>query len=199
MEVGGSRLTSMEISMEVGGSLEASMEINGSFYGRWKWKLPLPINLLPRVSQAFSYFQKTSMGVSFNFFLANLLLPTPCKKKFPWKSVEVNSLASMEISIEVGGSRLIYFHGSSWKLPWKYMEVSTVGGIGSFDCFHQLQLPRIYSVEASMSFHVPPHTSTYFHEYHKLPAASTRLTLTLTRTLSWSCLHASCPTSFQRK
>ena len=26
-----------------------------------------------------------------------------------------------------------------------------------------------------MSFHIPLHTSTYFHEYHKLPAASTRL------------------------
>ena len=41
------------------------------------------------------------------------------------------------------------------------------------------------------------HNSTYFHEYHKLPAAytskhpaaSTRLALTLT--LSWGCLHGS--------
>ena len=47
------------------------------------------------------------------------------------------------------------------------MEASTVGGSGSFHCFHQLNLPRVYSVETSMSFHIPLNTSTYFHEYHK--------------------------------
>ena len=56
------------------------------------------------------------------------------------------------------------------------MDFSTVGGSGSFHCFHQLQLPRIYSMEASMRFHIPLQTSTYFTEYHKLPAACTRLT-----------------------
>ena len=57
------------------------------------------------------------------------------------------------------------------------MELSPVNGSGSFYCFHQLQLPQIFCVEAYMRFHIPLHTSTYFHEYHKLPAASTRLAL----------------------
>ena len=47
------------------------------------------------------------------------------------------------------------------------MEFSTVGGGGSFHCFHQLHLTRIKCLEASMSFHIPLHTSIYFHEYHK--------------------------------
>ena len=55
------------------------------------------------------------------------------------------------------------------------MEVSTVGGVGIFHCFHQLQLSRIHHVEAFMRFHMPLHTYTYFNEYHELPAASTRL------------------------
>jgi len=37
-----------------------------------------------------------------------------------------------------------------------------------------------------MSFHTPLHNCTYFHEYHDLPAASTRRLITLTLTLSWS-------------
>ena len=50
MKVGGSRYTSMEISMEVGGSRFASMGVvGGSFHAnawkfslcRWRWKLPL--------------------------------------------------------------------------------------------------------------------------------------------------------------
>ena len=75
-----------------------------------------------------------------------------------------------------------------WTFPWKLVEldllaqklveaflkmhiVSTVGGSGSFD---QLQLLRVDSVEASNAFYIPLHTSTYFHEYHKLPGVSTR-------------------------
>ena len=73
-------------------------------------------------------------------------------------------------------------------LPWKLdasVEVSTAGGSGSFRCFHQLQLPRIYSVEASMRIHIPLLTYIYLHEYHKFPAAFTTLTP------RWSYLHGS--------
>ena len=68
------------------------------------------------------------------------------------------------------------FHGSTWKFPLS-VEVK---------CFN-----------ASMSFHIPLHTTIYFHDYHKLPVASTRqiLTLTPTLTISWSYLHGSWPTS----
>ena len=55
------------------------------------------------------------------------------------------------------------------------MEVTTVGGSGSFYYFHQLQLPRPHSVEASTSFHIPLRTPTYFHECHKLPVAALSL------------------------
>ena len=46
--------------------------------------------------------------------------------------------------MEVGESRSTSmegsgrFHGSQWNLPWKYMEVLTVDGSGSFHYFHQL-------------------------------------------------------------
>ena len=79
----------------------------------------------------------------------------------PWKLMEVNLLPLKWVEVNL--------------LPWTSTEASTIGESGSLHCCHQLQLPRIYSVEASMSFHIPLHTSTYFHEYHKLPAASTRL------------------------
>ena len=46
-----------------------------------------------------------------------------------------------------------------------------------------------------MSFDIPLHTFVYSHEYHKHPAASTRLTLTPTPTLSWRYLHGSWPNS----
>ena len=54
-------------------------------------------------------------------------------------------------------------------LPWKLVEAEV-----SINYFHQLQLPRPYSVEASKSFHTPLHTSIYFYEFHKLPVASIR-------------------------
>lgn len=76
----------------------------------------------------------------------------------------------IQISMEVGGTRL-----PQCKLVEASIEThasSTVGRGGSFHCFHQL--PRIYPVEASMSFHIPLQTSAYFHEYQKLPATSTR-------------------------
>ena len=103
----------------------------------------------------------------------------------PWKLVK----ASMEV-------RGIFYCRWKWKLPLLPSMAASMNIFrGSFHCFHQLHLPLIYSMEASMSFHIPLHTSIYFHEYHKLPAASTRrnLTLTLTRalTLSWSYLHGS--------
>ena len=46
-----------------------------------------------------------------------------------------------------------------------------------------------------MSFHIPLHTSTYFHEYHKLVAASKKLPLILTKTLSWFYLLGNWPTA----
>ena len=75
-----------------------------------------------------------------------------------------SKLTSIEISMEVDGSGFTSI---------EYMELSTVGRSQIFHWFNQLQLPRIYSVEAFMRFYIPLHTSIYFHEYHKLPAAST--------------------------
>ena len=62
----------------------------------------------------------------------------------------------------------IYFHGNfpcrlvegdllSWNLVEVCMQHGSLhcSGSGSFHCFHQLQLQRIYSVEASMGFHIP--------------------------------------------
>ena len=66
--------------------------------------------------------------------------------------------ASMEISMEVGRSTPTSmevsrsFHRSTGKF---HLSVE----VEASNCFHQLQLPRIYSVEASMSLHTP----TYFH------------------------------------
>ena len=105
-------------------------------------------------------------------------------------SMKVRVLTSMEISMQVGGSIFTSMECSQ-KPPWKNMEVSTVGGSGSFHCFHQRQFPQIVSVEASMNFDIPLRNSTYSHQCHKLPDVSTRLTLTL----SWSYLHGSWPIS----
>ena len=44
MEVGGSRFTSMEISVEVGGSRFTSMEVSRSFHGN-TWKFPLSVEV----------------------------------------------------------------------------------------------------------------------------------------------------------
>ena len=96
--------------------------------------------------------------------------------------------------MEVGGSRFSSmevsgsFHRNTCKLPLS-VEVE------ASHCFRQLPLARMHSVEASMSFHIPLHTSIYFHEYHKLPAAPTTLAPTLILTLSKSHLHGSWPTS----
>ena len=68
-----------------------------------------------------------------------------------------------------------FIHAISWKRLWKYVEVCNVShysGSWIFDYSHQLQLPRPYSVGASMSFHLPQYASTYFQEYHKRPAFS---------------------------
>ena len=49
------------------------------------------------------------------------------------------------------------FHGSWWKLPWKWMEVTTVGGSKSLHCIHQLQLhdhTRWKLSRASISYYV---------------------------------------------
>ena len=77
-------------------------------------------------------------------------------------------------SMEVSGS----CHGNTWMFP---LSVGVDASIASINC----SLYE-YSVDASVSFHTPLCASTCFHEYHKLPAASTRLTLTLT--LIWSYL-----------
>ena len=129
------------------------------------------VPLLPRVSQTSSCFHKTSIrvhGLTFGIY--------------PWEFAPTSMATSMKIILlkfymEVHGS----FH-CRWK--WKLPLLPSIA-----------QLPRIYSVEVSMSFHMPLHTFTYFHEYHKVGAASTRLTLTLTLTLRWSYLHGSWPTS----
>ena len=85
--------------------------------------------------------------------------------------------SSKEASMEVGGTRSTWveIHGSSHG-----------GGGGSFHCFYQLQLPQLYSVEASMKFHIPyilPLTSTSTtnfrllpHDSHKGPPTSVRST-----------------------
>ena len=96
-------------------------------------------------------------------------------------SVEINCFhgcTSMETSVEVGGNIF----------TWEYMETSIVCGTGRFHCFNQLQLPRICSVEASMSFHLPLYISIYFHEYHKRPPTCTRLPQGSTEFLS-ICFH----------
>ena len=95
--------------------------------------------------------------------------------KFPPTSMEVNSLevsesrfTSKEISMQVGGSRLTSmevhgsFYGSTWKCPLS-VEVQT--DIASINCKLRL-LPSIAicSVEASMSFDIPLHTSIYSHD-----------------------------------
>ena len=107
--------------------------------------------------------------------------------KFSWKLVEVDLLTwkLVEASMVVHGS----FHCRwKWKLPLLPSMAASMNIFrGSFHCFHQLHLPLIYSMEASMSFHIPLHTSIYFHEYHKLPPVSRRLTLALT--LNRSYLH----------
>ena len=84
-------------------------------------------------------------------------------------SMEVNFLPR-KISMEMGASRF-----TSMQASGSFHGNSTVGGSGSFHCFHQLQPPPISSMEGSTSFHIPLHTSTYFHQYHEPPAASTRV------------------------
>ena len=77
----------------------------------------------------------------------NIIIPSPTKGGRPvislFRTCIEFSTNFHEISMEVGGSRLTSKNS---------MEVS---GSGSFHCFYPLQLPRIYSVEASMSVHIP--------------------------------------------
>lgn len=67
------------------------------------------------------------------------------------------------------------FHGSAWELPLLLVEVDYSTN------FHHLKLPKRRSVEpaksleATKSFHNPLSTSTYFHEFPKLPSTSTRV------------------------
>ena len=137
---------------------------------------PTSFYLLPRVSRTSSSFYKTTVRV--HRLLLDLLShhfqPTSMEifmevNILPWMPVEVDILARKK----------------SWKLvelyiSWNYAEVSTIGGSVSFYCFHHFQDARIYYLEACMSFHINLHTSTCLHEDRKLPAPSTRLTLTLT-------------------
>ena len=94
-------------------------------------------------------------------------------RKFPLTSMEVGG--SRFTFMEVGGIIFISmevrgcFHGKTWRSP---LSVEVEASIASINL---LQFPRICSVEASMRFYVPLHRSTYFHEYHNLPAPSTRL------------------------
>ena len=85
-------------------------------------------------------FPLTSMDVSMevNFF--------SFPWKLPWTSVDVD-LHPWKFRWKL--TEVDYFHGSWWKHAWKHVEVSSVGGSEIFYCFRQLQLPRIYSMEAS--------------------------------------------------
>ena len=124
-----------------------------------QWKIPriyaveasmglqIPLHLLPRASQSSSCF-KTFIRVHRRPF-----------HQRPWTMVDVDLLP--------------------WKVVKALMELD-----GSFRCRWKWKIPLLpsivastnkYSVEASMSFLIPLHTATYFHEYRKLPDASTRL------------------------
>ena len=193
--------------------VEASMKMHGSFHCRWKYKLPLLPSIaastnifrgsfheLPYIPTYILPLTCTSI-TNFQLLLKDLrkLPPTSVRstvlarkfpQNFPGISTEVILLpwkllcfhtsfggigyTSMEISMETGGNTLIpmdvsgSFHGSTWKFP---QSVEVEASIASTNIFRG-------------SFHL--YTASYFHEYHKLPAASTRLTLTLT--LIWSYL-----------
>ena len=128
--------------------------------------------------------------------------------KLPWKSIffhgsfhgrrRKNIFTSIEISSEADGSRFTSmqvsgsFHGSPWSFPMSVEVEASIAPI-KWSCH------GYYFVQASMSFHISLSTATYFHEYHKLSAACTRptqtLTLTKTPTQSWSYLHRGWPTS----
>ena len=70
----------------------------------------------------------------------------------PWNFA---SKRSRFVSTAISGS----FHGRTWK----FTEVFTFSGSISFHCFNQLQLPRTYSVESSMGFHIPIHIYVNLH------------------------------------
>ena len=195
MQVGGSRFTSMEVSGSFHGNtweiplsveVEASIvSINCSFHECMPWKLPwasiypyIFFHLLPRVSQTSRCFYKTCIRV---YRLPFVLLPW----KSPWKLLPWTSVAGYLLPWKVGGRRFTFmevsgsFHGRTWTFPLSVESRSS-------HCFHQLQLPWIISVEASMSSIYPyillP-TSTSITNFHLLP--QDYLTLTLTLTLTW--------------
>ena len=88
----------------------------------------------------------------FSSMQANLL-----SWELPWKSVEVDLLPWKKFPC-----KLVVVDVLPWKLVEASMEIhGTVGGSGSFHCLHQRQLPPIYSVEASMRFHILLHTFMY--------------------------------------
>ena len=87
----------------------------------------------------------------------------------------------MGISMELGEEYLLpwkllnsgSFHGSTWIFPLSMeLEASLASINWKLPLLPSIEDPRTYSMEASMSFHIPLHTSTYIREYHKLPAAS---------------------------
>ena len=101
----------------------------------------------------------------------------------------------MKISKQVSGSIFTFMEvGASFKGP-KCMKASNVGGSGCFHCFHQLQLPRICSVEASISFHIfryiLPLTFTNITIFQLLPRDFHKGRRTCVRTTSGGKLYGS--------
>ena len=90
---------------------------------------------------------------------------------------------SMAISMEVSGNRLTSmevngnFPGSTWKF---HLSVEVWGSYVSINCSFPEYVPWKFPRASKYSLHA----FTYVHEYHKLLVASTKLTLTLTLTIS---------------
>ena len=188
--------------MGVGGNIFTSMEASGSFHGN-TCNFPLSMEVEAKIASInCSFHEYIPWKLPWASIYPYILLPYTNTTNFqllpqdfhkgPPTSIRSTSLdvstnfqrSSMEVKKEVD------------LLPWKLSDASMeVHGSGSFHRFHQVQLQGIYSVTTSTSVLIPLHTSTYFHECHKLPAASTSISLTLTLTLGGSYLRESRSTS----
>ena len=148
----------MEVSVEAlpSASMEASICFHGSNLPSWKL-VEVDGNFHgPRLKKP----NKQCESFHHHIFTLSIYF-------LPWKFPP----APMKASVEVNGSKLTSM-GASTNFQGSNLEVdgsrfTSMKFSGSFHCFHQLQLPRPCSVEASMSLHIPLYTSTYFHECHK--------------------------------
>ena len=96
--------------------------------------------------------------------------------------IAMNAGGSWHASMEVSGS----FHRSTWKFP---LSVEVQG----LNCFHQFHIPRVRSVEISMSSQFP-YTPKYIHVLPRIrqrPAAFTRLPQGSTEFRSSTCIDVS--------